>query len=352
MGAAADDRDAAIMPEGTELTPMNPMAEGRREPRRRRAALGTLNDDEKKRSSPAWPRCTPASRSTPMPRSAASSTTSKRTGQLDNTLIFYCADNGASGEGSPNGSVNENKFFNGCPDEIAENLKLPRRRSAARTPTTTTRPAGRWRSPRRSRCSSATRVPGRYVRPAVIHWPQGDQGEGRGAPPVPPRAPTSSRRSSMLSASRCRRCTAATSSGRSPACRCATASTTPTRRPTKKRQYYAMLGTRGIWEEGWKAAAMHAPISGNGALRPGRVGALPHRRGPVRGPRPRRPAPREAPGADQAPGSRRPSNSTCCRSTTDQPIEVLNDPRPQAEPPRDTLRLLSRTPPESPSRSP
>ena len=27
----------------------------------------------------------------------------ERTGQLDNTLIFYCADNGASGEGSPNG---------------------------------------------------------------------------------------------------------------------------------------------------------------------------------------------------------------------------------------------------------
>ena len=32
----------------------------------------------------------------------------------------------------------------------------------------------------------------------------------------------------------------------------------------KKRQYYAMLGTRGIWEDGWKAAAVHAPISGKG----------------------------------------------------------------------------------------
>jgi arylsulfatase len=32
--------------------------------------------------------------------------------------------------------------------------------------------------------------------------------------------------------------------------------------PTKKkRQYYAMLGTRGIWDKGWKAAAVHAPIS-------------------------------------------------------------------------------------------
>jgi arylsulfatase len=32
----------------------------------------------------------------------------------------------------------------------------------------------------------------------------------------------------------------------------------------KKRQYYAMLGTRGIWEDGWLAAAVHAPISGKG----------------------------------------------------------------------------------------
>jgi arylsulfatase A-like enzyme len=35
--------------------------------------------------------------------------------------------------------------------------------------------------------------------------------------------------------------------------------------PTKKkRQYYAMLGTRGIWEKGWKAAALHAPLVGKG----------------------------------------------------------------------------------------
>ena len=35
--------------------------------------------------------------------------------------------------------------------------------------------------------------------------------------------------------------------------------------PTKKhRQYYAMLGTRAIWEDGWKAVAVHAPITGYG----------------------------------------------------------------------------------------
>jgi arylsulfatase A-like enzyme len=45
-------------------------------------------------------------------------------GQLDNTLVIYAADNGASGEGSPNGSVNEGKFFNNWPDDIAENLAM------------------------------------------------------------------------------------------------------------------------------------------------------------------------------------------------------------------------------------
>jgi arylsulfatase len=32
----------------------------------------------------------------------------------------------------------------------------------------------------------------------------------------------------------------------------------------KTRQYYAMLGTRGIWEDGWKVASLHAPLSGMG----------------------------------------------------------------------------------------
>jgi hypothetical protein len=37
------------------------------------------------------------------------------------------------------------------------------------------------------------------------------------------------------------------------------------RAPTeKKRQYYSMLGTRGMWENGWKASAVHAPLSGKG----------------------------------------------------------------------------------------
>ena len=46
----------------------------------------------------------------------------EQSGQLENTMIVLVSDNGASGEGGPNGSVNENKMFNGLPDRIEENL--------------------------------------------------------------------------------------------------------------------------------------------------------------------------------------------------------------------------------------
>jgi arylsulfatase A-like enzyme len=48
----------------------------------------------------------------------------EETGQLDNTLIILVSDNGASGEGGPNGSVNENKMANGIPDDIESNLAM------------------------------------------------------------------------------------------------------------------------------------------------------------------------------------------------------------------------------------
>ncbi len=40
----------------------------------------------------------------------------EESGELENTLIVVTSDNGASGEGGPNGSFNEWRFFNGVPD--------------------------------------------------------------------------------------------------------------------------------------------------------------------------------------------------------------------------------------------
>ena len=46
-----------------------------------------------------------------------------RLGELDNTLIMVISDNGASAEGGPHGSVNENMFFNNLPETVEEGLK-------------------------------------------------------------------------------------------------------------------------------------------------------------------------------------------------------------------------------------
>ena len=81
--------------------------------------------------------------------------------QLDNTIIVVVSDNGASGEGGPNGSVNENKFFNGIPDSMEDNLAAARRARAVRRPTTTTPAVGPGPSTPRSPTGSgspATRV--------------------------------------------------------------------------------------------------------------------------------------------------------------------------------------------------
>jgi arylsulfatase len=43
-------------------------------------------------------------------------------GHLENTLVMLISDNGASSEGGPTGSVNENKFFNNVPDDLKQNV--------------------------------------------------------------------------------------------------------------------------------------------------------------------------------------------------------------------------------------
>lgn len=47
----------------------------------------------------------------------------KGMGEWDNTLIMLISDNGASSEGGPNGSLNENLFFNNVPESLEENFK-------------------------------------------------------------------------------------------------------------------------------------------------------------------------------------------------------------------------------------
>lgn len=48
----------------------------------------------------------------------------EETGEMDNTIIIAVSDNGASAEGGPSGSVNENLFFNDIKDDVENNFKL------------------------------------------------------------------------------------------------------------------------------------------------------------------------------------------------------------------------------------
>ena len=103
------------------------------------------------RSNRCWParwRSTPASWSTPTTTSAGSSTPSTNWTITDDTLVYYIiGDNGASAEGSLQGTFNEMVNFTGFGAlETPEFMASKRRASSARRrPTTTTRLGGRTR---------------------------------------------------------------------------------------------------------------------------------------------------------------------------------------------------------------
>jgi len=254
--------ERGVMPQGTDLTPLNPMPEDMSNDADYVRPWAELNDDERKLFARMAEVFAGFSEYTDVQVGRIIDYL-EQTGQLENTLIFYCADNGASGEGTPNGSVNENKFFNGYPDSLEENLQYYDQLGGPET--YNHYPTG-WAAA----FSTPFQMFKRYAQysggtcdPMVIHWPRGIKAKGeirhqyhhstdvvptilevvglqmpevyRGVDQYPVNGV--SMRYSFDAA----------------------------QAPTKKeRQYYAMLGTRGIWEDGWKASAVHAPISGKG----------------------------------------------------------------------------------------
>ena len=112
-----------IVPKGTELTQLNPMPSDMANPADAVRPWNTLNADEKKLFSRLMEVYAGFSEYTDA-QVGRMIDYLEQSGQLENTVVLYAADNGASGEGGPNGSVNENKFFNGYPDELSENMKL------------------------------------------------------------------------------------------------------------------------------------------------------------------------------------------------------------------------------------
>ena len=110
----------------------------------------------------------------------------EQAGELDNTIIVLCSDNGASGEGGPDGSVNENKFFNGIPDSLEENLKYLDDLGSPRT--YNHYPTG-WAAAFNTPMKMWKRFnfEGGTADSLIVSWPDGIEARGRAAPPVLPR---------------------------------------------------------------------------------------------------------------------------------------------------------------------
>ena len=115
--------ERGVMPEGTQLTPINPLPEDVANPADMVRPWDTLNADEKKLFSRMAEVFAAYSEYTDVQIGRIIDYL-EQSGQLDNTIVIYAADNGTSGEGTPNGSVNENKLFNNYPDDLAENMRM------------------------------------------------------------------------------------------------------------------------------------------------------------------------------------------------------------------------------------
>jgi arylsulfatase A-like enzyme len=253
--------EKGLLPADTQLTPINPLGEASKNPGDAMRPWDELNADEKKLFARLAEVYAGFSEYTDHQVGRVIQYL-ENTGQLENTIVMYAADNGASGEGSPNGSVNENKFFNGWPDTLEENMKLI---DELGSPNTYEHYPTGWAVAFSTPFKMFKRYSysGGTCGPLVISWPQGIKARGEvrnqyhhstdivptildccglefpsqlnGVDQVP--LPGVSMRYSFDDAN------------------------APTQ---KKIQYYAMLGTRGIWQDGWKAVTEHGPTSGFG----------------------------------------------------------------------------------------
>ena len=215
-------------------------------------------------------------------------------GWRENTLVVVVSDNGASGEGGPNGSVNEMKFANGIPDTMEANLPLL---DELGSPTTYNHYPNGWAMAFNTPFKMWKRYEfnGGTSDPCIISWPAGIDGHGRDPRAVPPR-----HRPRADDPRRARRRAAATSSRATPRAAFDGVSMRysfddPAAPTTRRTQFYSMLGSRGIWHDGWKADHEPPDAQRLEPLQRRRVGAVPHRRRPVRAPQPgRRSIPRRS----------------------------------------------------------
>src|SRR3954465_15604131 len=187
----------------------------------------------------------------------------EETGQRENTIVVVVSDNGASGEGGPNGSVNENKFFNGVPDDLADNLAMLDELGG---PTTYNHyPAG-WAMAFNTPFKMWKRYSfnGGTCDPCIVSWPAGIPARGELRHQYHHAidlVPTVLECLGLEQPQAVRGVTQIPIQGVS----MSTSFTAPDEPSSRKTQFYSMLGTRGIWHDGWKAVPTHPALGGWGS---------------------------------------------------------------------------------------
>ena len=181
----------------------------------------------------------------------------EESGQLDNTIIVVISDNGASGEGGPNGTVNETKFFNGYIDTVEEGMRFYDELGGPQT--YNHYPIGwamAFNTPYKLYKRYASHEGG-IADTAIISWPNGIRAHGEirdnyvnvcdVTPTVydllgitPPETVKAVPQKPLEGVS------------------FKAALDDPDAETGKTTQFYTMLGTRGIWHEGWFAGTVHA----------------------------------------------------------------------------------------------
>ena len=182
--------------------------------------------------------------------------TLKRIGELDNTLIFVTADNGASGEGGLAGTFNETYVLNGLQTSLEANIK--HQADWGRENTYPHYHAG-W--------AMAGNTPFRYFKQSehrggqtdhlVVHWPKGIKAKGEIRSQyhhIADIAPTIMEAAKVDFPETYHGIKQKPFDGKS----MMYAFNKPKAPNVKKRQYYEMFGNRAIWVDGWKAVVLHA----------------------------------------------------------------------------------------------
>jgi arylsulfatase A-like enzyme len=186
----------------------------------------------------------------------------EESGQLDSTIVVVVSDNGSSGEGGPNGSFNELKFFNNVPDTIEANLE---RLDELGGPTSYNHYNTGWAwafdtpFPYWKRFAG---YEGGVADPLIVAWPDGIAARGEvrhqyvHAVDV---VPTLYELLGVDPPDVLKGWTQSPIEGESFA-----ASLSDPGAPGRETQFYSMLGMRALYHQGWLATTLHPPISGWG----------------------------------------------------------------------------------------